>query len=551
MPTQEQWDEYLDSVRRYLATDRFDSDEINYKLEIGKKLEAARSALLADDEWFDLFKEACRGQKGHPMDWRDAAHLFAWLDRDREAGREALRTLWSDGDVKPGDIRGFSEQFPSDAGPGGTGTRLRTISVLLMALGPGRYPPYMVTRFESSFRRLSYDGPPADADEETTYQHALAFLDELVARATERRLDRPANRLEAQSIVYVMHWWDETGGNGVDPDMAPLAKELLFPVGFLQNIEALLQEKKQVIFQGPPGTGKTFVAQRLARHLAGSDKRCRLVQFHPSYSYEDFVRGYRPTRLHNGQPGFVLKDGPFMQIAQQATDDPDGQHFLIIDEINRGNLAKVFGELYFLLEYRDTPTHLMYQDEGKDPFTMPGNLHIVGTMNTADRSIALVDLALRRRFAFVDFSVNEEPVKGLLRRWLKAQGLGKMEWVADAMERANANLDDHHAAIGPSYFMRPGLDDAAVERVWKHNVLPYIEEHLFGERDRLSEFALDSLRAAVVRVDEKQGDRDHAQKRSEAARKANESRTPEERSEAARKAARTKQDAGGTGNARD
>ena len=401
-------------------------------------------------------------------------------------------------------------------------------------------------------QRLSYDGPPADADEQTTYQHALAFLDELVARAKERRLDRPVNRLEAQSIVYVMHWWGKkNGGNEVNPDMAPLARELLFPVGFLQNIEVLLQEKKQVIFQGPPGTGKTFVAQKLARHLAGSDERCRLVQFHPSYSYEDFVRGYRPTRLHNGQPGFVLKDGPFMQIAQQATDDPDGQHFLIIDEINRGNLAKVFGELYFLLEYRETPTNLMYQDEDEDPFTMPGNLHIVGTMNTADRSIALVDLALRRRFAFVDFSVNEEPVKGLLRRWLDAQGLGKMEWVADAMERANANLDDHHAAIGPSYFMRPGLDDAAVERVWKHNVLPYIEEHLFGERDLLSEFALDSLRAAVVRDDEKQGDRRDAQKRSEAARKANESRTPEERSEAARKAVATKQNAGGRGSARD
>ena len=119
------------------------------------------------------------------------------------------------------------------------------------------------------------------------------------------------------------------------------------------------------------------------------------------------------------------------------------------------------------------------------------------------------------------------------------------------MERANANLDDHHAAIGPSYFMRPGLDDAAVERIWKHNVLPYIEEHLFGERDRLSEFALDSLRAAVVRDDEKQGDGGDAQKRSEATRKANESRTLEERSEAARKAAATKRDAGGRGNAQD
>ena len=113
----------------------------------------------------------------------------------------------------------------------------------------------------------------------------------------------------------------------------------------------------------------------------------------------------------------------------------------------KSGMRPVFGELYFLLEYRKTPTNLMYQDEGEDPFKMPGNLHIVGTMNTADRSIALVDLALRRRFAFVDFSVNEEPVKGLLRRWLDAQGLGKMEWVADAMERANANLDDHHAAI--------------------------------------------------------------------------------------------------------
>ena len=200
------------------------------------------------------------------MDWRDAAHLLAWLDRDREAGREALRTLWSDGDVKPGDIRGFSEQFPSDAGPGGTGTRLRTISVLVMALGPQRYPPYMVTRFESSFRRLSYDRPPEDADEQTTYQHALAFLDELVARAKERRLDRPVNRLEAQSIVYVMHSWQKQPRDGVMPDMASLARELLFPVGFLQNIEVLLQEKKQVIFQGPPGTGKTFVAQKLARH---------------------------------------------------------------------------------------------------------------------------------------------------------------------------------------------------------------------------------------------------------------------------------------------
>ena len=366
----------------------------------------------------------------------------------------------------------------------------------------------MATRFDSSFRRLGYGGPPADADEETTYRHALAFLDELVERAKEKGLDRPANRLEAQSIVYVMH---DRGGdvekkdkpqpNPVDPveaDMAPLARELHLPVDFLRNIETLLEEKKQVIFQGPPGTGKTFVAQRLARHLAGGDgdERCQLVQFHPSYSYEDFVRGYRPVRLDNGQPGFVLKDGPFLQIARRAEQDPDGQYFLIIDEINRGNLAKVFGELYFLLEYRDTPMKLMYQDGEESRFTMPDNLHIVGTMNTADRSIALVDLALRRRFAFVDFSTNKEPVRSLLREWLRANGLDAMDWVADVVERANTKLDDRHAAIGPSYFMRRNLDDAAVGRIWEHGVLPYIEEHLFGAHDTLDEFALDRLRGA-------------------------------------------------------
>ena len=167
---------------------------------------------------------------------------------------------------------------------------------------------------------------------------------------------------------------------------------------------------------------------------------------------------------------------------------------------------KVFGELYFLLEYRNIPMNLMYQEEGEPRFTMPDNLHIIGTMNTADRSIALVDLALRRRFAFVDFSTNKEPVKGLLRRWLRANGLGKMEWVADVVERANAKLDDHHAAIGPSYFMRTDLDNATVERVWEHSVLPYIEEHLFGEHERLGEFALDKLRGAGAADGGEQGE---------------------------------------------
>ena len=272
-----------------------------------------------------------------------------------------------------------------------------------------------------------------------------------------------------------------------------LANEVLLCAEFLEKINTLLKDKKQIIFQGPPGTGKTYIARKLAMCLAGLKKRVTLVQFHPSYAYEDFVQGFRPTLVENGQPGFKLRKGPLLQAAEYARREPNADHFLVIDEINRGNLAKVFGELYFLLEYRDSEINLQYSDE---PFSLPDNLYIIGTMNTADRSIALVDLALRRRFYFVEFHPDEPPVKDLLRRWLEEKAPG-MAWVADVVDKANEQLrDDRQAAIGPSYFMKDGLDEESVKRIWKHSVLPYIEERLFGNVARLDEFDLDKLRGA-------------------------------------------------------
>ena len=275
-----------------------------------------------------------------------------------------------------------------------------------------------------------------------------------------------------------------------------LAKQLYLPADFLTKISTLLEEKRQVIFQGPPGTGKTYVAQELAEHLAGTSERVTLVQFHPSYSYEDFVQGYRPT-LKDGQPGFALREGPLLRAAENARQDPNAKHFLIIDEINRGNIANVLGELYYLLEYRNEQINLQYGDK---PFSLPDNLYIIGTMNTADRSIALVDLALRRRFYFVEFHPDMEPIRGVLRRYL-GDTRPEMTWVADIVDRANQLLsDDRHAAIGPSYFIQEDLDDEMARRIWEHSVIPYIEERLFGQSNVWSEYSFDNLRRAVERA---------------------------------------------------
>ena len=286
--------------------------------------------------------------------------------------------------------------------------------------------------------------------------------------------------------------WQEgqplTGGTDDEPDdetgpvisFTALAEQLYLPVDFLSEIYTLLEEKKQVIFQGPPGTGKTFVAQELAKHIAGSEGSVTLVQFHPSYAYEDFVQGYRPT-LENGNAGYRLTDGPLLRAAKHAALRLDAKHFLIIDEINRAALSKVFGELYFLLEYRDKKIPLQYHNEDDEPFALPENLYIIGTMNTADRSIALVDLALRRRFYFVEFHPDEHPVKGLLYRYL-AKNAPDMGWVAKAVDDANQLLSDYReAAVGPSHFMKPKLNDGWAKRIWDHAVRPYVNEISFAQ----------------------------------------------------------------------
>ena len=279
------------------------------------------------------------------------------------------------------------------------------------------------------------------------------------------------------------------------PVTAELAADLLMDAAELDKIRDLLWERRQVIFYGPPGTGKTYLATRLARHLT-EDGAVKLVQFHPSYTYEDFFEGYRPAPGGDGSLTFTLRAGPFRDFAEVAAANPSTAYILIIDEINRANLAKVFGELYFLLEYRDSSISLQYSPDKE--FTLPQNLFIIGTMNTADRSIARIDTAMRRRFSFVELDPRIPPVQGLLARWLSVNNFPNEP--ARLLDELNRRLQDADAAIGPSYLMKPSVyaRPDGLERVWQYEIMPLLEDLFYGQRDLAEAYGLESLRKAVA-----------------------------------------------------
>lgn len=273
-------------------------------------------------------------------------------------------------------------------------------------------------------------------------------------------------------------------------DEPALAESLCVPLDWLRDVLWLIEDKKAVVFYGPPGTGKTFIAQRIAEFIQPDGDLRSLVQMHPSYGYEEFFEGFRPDIDSDGQMRLKKTDGPLKKLVKTAN-ERDDRAVLILDEMNRGNLPRVFGELYFLLEYREKHAPLMYSPG--ESFSLPDDFTIIGTMNTADRSVALLDQALRRRFHFVPLFPGAAPVDGMLRRYLRSHYRGSMDWVADMLAAANAKLD-RNVAVGPSHFMRRDLDEGKVRRIWDHTVMPTIEEFYFGQETQLEQFSFENLR---------------------------------------------------------
>ena len=264
-----------------------------------------------------------------------------------------------------------------------------------------------------------------------------------------------------------------------ETNLAPLVIER-----WVQSVE----RKGQAVFYGPPGTGKTYVAERMAKHLVGgADGFYEVVQFHPAYAYEDFIQGIRPRVRPEGAIDFRLEPGRFLDFCARAR-KCQGTCVLIIDEINRANLSRVFGELMYLLEYRGLEVPLA----GGGKLQIPKNVRIIGTMNTADRSIALVDHALRRRFAFIALYPQYE----VLRSFHADSGFDP-EPLIQILQRVNTAIGDRHYEVGISFFLKKDLG-VHLQDIWQMEIEPYLEEYFFDQASKVDEFRWERVADKVL-----------------------------------------------------
>ena len=390
----EEHSELLNRIKQCRAHPDFEVNEVTYKLEVAAQVNMARERFQSGTAgWEDLLRRAFTSKLNNLTNWQNHDAFLNRMSANLDQYRGALHALWSADGPPEERLQGFCDQVPADV-LGTLGARLSIGTFLLMAEDVHRLPPAKIDAFRKAWKLAGRGDGPSGTGPGAVYGDILRFLDDLVRDG--RNWPVPLrDRLDAQGAV----WWatrPDEGKNGPDPPDPPpdtgvytlqhARQDLFLSAAEIESLVKLLKRKKNLVLQGPPGTGKTYVAQRLAWLLTGerSTDRVEAVQFHQSYGYEDFVRGYRPTDTG----GFDLQDGPFLRFCARAREAPDRPHVLIIDEINRGNLSRIFGELLMLIEAdkRDPAwaVRTAYARPNEPAFHVPANLHLIGAMNTAD-----------------------------------------------------------------------------------------------------------------------------------------------------------------------
>ncbi|MCU0290925.1 MAG: AAA family ATPase [Thermoanaerobaculaceae bacterium] len=497
------WDNFVRFAKVFYGLPNFDESERDYKLRLAEAATPIVEGLIegASASRLDQLRKVLRSRDQNLVRWQDYDPFVAWCLAN-EASASAMLGTVADRTVSAAErVRAFLSSLPA-AVVDSAGNRTALASFFLFVLDPVACPPFRATPFDWACKKTGFPPAARGADEGSRYDHALRFLDRFREECGRLGLAL-RDRLDAQGVLWAMakskkkpeamaesDWQafleyregiPPDGDNGDGPSPEELVRGSM--------VGRLVLRRKNVVLYGPPGTGKTHASLKLAeawREWQGDDSVWQ-VTFHPTLSYEDFVEGFRPDV--SGR--FELRAGIFVKVCRLAAKEPERQFLLLVDELNRGDVARILGELITLIEadkrHSGAKRTLPYSQE---ELWVPENLHVLGTMNTADRSISLLDIAIRRRFCFLEFRPDPEVLRSSPRQLHVIADID----LCDLMRGLNARLlrvgVDRDRAVGHSHFMIPTDEpnplDALRER-FRYDIVPLVEEYCYSNRGLMRE----------------------------------------------------------------